>query len=63
MVRRKAKKKRPPPKRDRSELSPDELRTLEEKVLPRAREWVASNKRGSPLYRQGIQTLNYWGWD
>lgn len=42
---------------DKSKLSYDELRILEDKILPTARKWLAI----PDLADHGKQTLEYWG--
>lgn len=46
-------------KGERSTLSPDELRLLEERVLPTARRWLGIYG----LAEHGAKTLAYWGED
>ena len=42
---------------DRSTLSPDDLQTLDERVLPKAREWLHI----SALRDHATKTLDHWG--
>jgi hypothetical protein len=46
-----------PPKADKSRLTMDELRILEEQVLPEARRWVRSVPS---LADHGQRTLDHW---
>jgi hypothetical protein len=46
---------------DKELLSSHDRDTLEGKVLPKARQWVAEYPERSPLWQHGKQTLAYWG--
>jgi hypothetical protein len=46
---------------DRRSLTAFDLDTLDNKVLPTARKWVATYEVGSPLHEHAMQTLRYWG--
>lgn len=42
---------------DKSKLTPDEMRVLEDEILPKARQWMAI----PGLRERGEKTLAYWG--
>ena len=45
----------------RMALSAQETDILLNKVLPTARRWAKEYPEGTPLWRHGKQTLEYWG--
>lgn len=44
----------------KEELSEASRRTLETRILPKARRWVEIFAKGSPLHEHGKKTLEYW---
>lgn len=46
---------------NRLSLAAQETDILLNKVLPTARRWTQEYPEGTPLWRHGKQTLEYWG--